>query len=72
MLLKHGASAVFTQSDGIAPVHIAAQNGFVDIAESLLQHRPETIQSKDKAGHTPLYYAAANNQSEMVKLLLEK
>ena len=73
-LLTHKANISAVQKDGLTPIHIAAEKGFTEIVNILLQKKSDLI--NDRAGkvrnHTPLYFATTSNQSGMVKFLLQR
>ena len=56
----------------VAPIHIAAQQGRIGIAEVLLEHDESCKDMLDTQHRSPLHYAAKNNQVEMIKFLLSK
>ena len=56
----------------VAPIHIAAQQGNIDIAKVLLEHDESCKDLLDSERRSPLHYAAKNNQVEMIELLLSK
>ena len=51
-------------------IFAAAQAGDIEKAAALLKTDPALVFIKDKTGHTPLHYAAANGRVAMAKLLL--
>lgn len=53
-------------------IHLAALHGHLDIVQYLLKKNPDSIESADIFGSTPLMYAASNDSYEVVKFLLEK
>lgn len=55
--------------DGRTPLHLAALDGGLDVAEVLLAHRVE-VNAADNLGETPLHYAAFKGHIELVRLLL--
>lgn len=60
---------------GYTVLHIASRGGHSDILKSLLSHSKilsEEINRVSDAGDTPLAIACANQQTECVKILLEK
>ena len=72
-LLQHGATVDGTTKEGLAPIHIAAQGGFTEVAEVLLKHRDDIINSKDtEQNFTPVYHAANHRKMGAVKLFLQK
>ena len=52
-------------------LHIAAEKGFRDIAELLLEHGAD-VNLQDGEGNTPLHYAARNFDAEMICFLVKK
>jgi ankyrin repeat protein len=54
---------------GFTPLHIAAANGYRDIAEFLLAHGAD-VNAKNNDGWTPLYIAANYGQGDIAGLLL--
>ena len=53
-------------------LHLAAREGWMDIAINLITKHKYDINSKDSHGHTPLYYAVINNHLEVVKYFIDK
>ena len=71
-LLDHGASAAYIEPHyGRSLLHLAAIKGFRDIAERLVTHGAD-IMAPDRAGRTPLYYAARYRNPEVANYLIEK
>ena len=62
------------RTNGMAPIHITAQKGCIDIAELLLQtaSADDIINSKTKDNFSPIQYAGMHKQGEMVKILLQR
>ena len=60
-----------TDNESLA-IHLAADNGYVEIIDYLLQLDSKLLEVKDKDGDTPLSRAAYNGQDMVVKDLLEK
>ena len=60
--------------DGITPIHIAAQNGNIEVVKTLLTAYPNQIDCADNKGQTPLHYAAQHcrNHSEVVTELIKR
>ncbi len=67
--LNEGASANEKYDDGRAPLHIAAQKGYISIAQILLGHGAK-VAPKDKKGQTPLHLASKEGQTQMVDFLI--
>ena len=55
---------------GNAPLHIACQNGHMDLARLLLA-RGATVDLRNSAGNTPLHYAFGFTYIELAELLRE-
>jgi ankyrin repeat protein len=55
--------------DGRTPLHYAAEAGLVDTCKLLINNF--SANSKDNAGHTPLFMAASKGSLRCVSLLLE-
>lgn len=71
MLSEYSADPLAKDADHQAPLHIAAINGYVDVAEALIaQHK--NIDVAGKRGMTPLMFAAAAGKTSVVGLLLRK
>ena len=56
--------------DGITPLHMAAQEGHLDIVRYLVERGADFNQA-DKWGQTPLHAAAYNGHIEVVRYLIE-
>ena len=66
----HETKIVFNKNSHTA-LHIAAEEGFKDIAELLLEHGAD-VNLQDGKGDTPLHYAARNFDAEMICFLVKK
>ena len=51
-------------------LHLAAENGHLEVVRLLLATGKAEVDSKDKYGRTPLSWAAENGHLEVVRLLL--
>jgi ankyrin repeat protein len=73
-LVRTGADLLALKQDDVSPMHIAARLGFNHIAEELMTRgaREDVVNRLDSGHQTPLHYAAAQNQVEMIKFLLEQ
>jgi len=71
LLLDRGADVNFPNEEGRTPLSIAASKGNKDGLEILLKQPNIAINQMDKTNKTPLMYAAQDNQTQCVKLLLE-
>ena len=74
MLIEHGADVCITTRGGMAPIHIAAQEGFTGVAEILLKCKEDIINHADETSrkNTPLLYALISKRKSMVELLLQR
>mmetsp|Transcript_6435 Transcript_6435/g.6324 ORF Transcript_6435/g.6324 Transcript_6435/m.6324 type:complete len:616 (+) Transcript_6435:1-1848(+) len=70
-LLSNGANANISDIQGFTPLHFAAQNGFVDSVNELIESRAD-INAKNINNDTPLHLAVRNNYRNCVELLLER
>lgn len=69
-LIAEGASVnLGDQQRHITPLHLAAESGHKDSVLSLLNE--QNINAADSDGFTPLYYAAAHGQLEVVNIILD-
>ena len=71
-LLQDNPGLIYAKDeDGFTPLHLAAANGYKDMAELLLANKAE-VNSKDNAGGTPLHQAAAarGQHSDLAEMLL--
>jgi ankyrin repeat protein len=64
-----GARPDIQNKDGVTPLAIAAQIGWVEGADVLLKRRA-TVDAPSRQGQTPLILAVQNRDVEMVRLLL--
>jgi uncharacterized protein len=73
MLLKGGAN-VQGKALGVTPLHLAAQKGYVELAEVLLAHGADVNASVKSRGEmvTPLAVALKADQKKMAELLRSK
>jgi len=71
-LIKAGADPNIKDcTDGKTPLHIAAQNGLVEVVKVLLNTQEIEIDAKDNEfGITALYLASQNGHTEIVELLI--
>ena len=70
---KNGKSPVLIIDYTRLPMlHLAAHQGWMDIAIDLITKYKCDINSKDSNGRTPLYYAVINNHLEVVKYLIDE
>src|SRR6266568_779470 len=71
-LIKNSPDVVFSKDeDGFTPLHLAAANGYKDIAELLLASKAD-IEATDNSGSTPLHQAVAASaeHSDLVEVLI--
>ncbi|UCD06185.1 MAG: ankyrin repeat domain-containing protein [candidate division WOR-3 bacterium] len=53
-----------------AEIHDVSQQGDIDSVKTLVQAEPELVNLTDETGNTPLHYAVAGGQAEVVKFLI--
>ena len=69
LLLKNGADANAKAKNGLAPMHLCAQENRVNVAAILASNGAE-LDSETKAGYTPLHVACHFGSLDMVRFLL--
>ncbi|KAL8748477.1 MAG: hypothetical protein Q9184_007276 [Pyrenodesmia sp. 2 TL-2023] len=77
LLLANGAD--FTATDGVGPLHVAAEQGKPRIVEILVNHLESSgnrsiedqINLRSHLGKSPLHYAAARNRTRVSEFLLQ-
>ena len=72
VLLKFKAASSRPNGDDVVPMHIAAAQGYVEIAEVLLRSDKNCKDCSDKLQQTPLHYAARTDQVKMIDFLIKK
>ncbi|CAN6336394.1 unnamed protein product [Urochloa humidicola] len=70
LLLSHGADANNTDLGGIAPLHIAAERGFYEVAELLLSEGAD-VDPLCENGGAPIHIAAKHGHAKVLELLLQ-
>ena len=70
LLLDHGSDAHVCNNLGKTPLHLAAENGYLELTRKLLQLNVE-VNSRDKNGATPLLFASGNGHMGVSQLLLD-
>uniref|UniRef100_A0A671WG92 Glutamic--pyruvic transaminase n=1 Tax=Sparus aurata TaxID=8175 RepID=A0A671WG92_SPAAU len=68
-LVQSGADLNTQDDNGATLLHIASANGYISVAELLLEHRAQ-VEVKDCDGWTPLHAASCWGQIQMVELLV--
>ena len=68
MLAENPAMANAKDNDGFTPLHKAAHQGYVDVADFLINNGAY-IDAKTNNGFTPLHLAAFKNNEDMIGLL---
>ena len=69
LLLKNGADPNAKAKNGLAPMHLCAQEDRVNVAAILASNGAE-LDSETKAGYTPLHVACHFGSLSMVRFLL--
>ena len=72
VLLESKAEIRRPNSAKAAPIHIAAAQGYVEIAKKLLDSDDSCKNFLDNQQQSPLHYAARANQDRMIKFLISK
>src|SRR5437764_2994706 len=67
--LDAGASADLTDDAGVTPLMVAAMHGDLEMVRALIGHLTD-VATRDRAGHSALYYAVNTQKIEIVDLLL--
>ncbi len=68
--IARGASLSATDDDGDTPLHLAALQGFVQVAEILIDARANLEATEDN-GFTPLHNGAYNGHVNVIRVLLD-
>jgi len=69
-LLEFGVSMQRKDESGKTVLHMAVEQGRLDIVELLLKFGHAQVDPRDAEGKTPLHYAAARNDETLSKLLM--
>ncbi|XP_067946022.1 uncharacterized protein [Watersipora subatra] len=69
-LLSNGAQVVADES-GSTAIHVAAQNGFAEVARLLLEHGTD-VDLPDSNGYTALHKAAGQGHLDVLELLINE
>lgn len=68
-LVEQGSDVNAKDSQGVTPLHYAAQMGHIEIMEILISRGADVNVSTSKDGAAPIHLASANGQLEAVRLL---
>ncbi|XP_076014500.1 protein phosphatase 1 regulatory subunit 16A isoform X2 [Genypterus blacodes] len=68
-LVESGSDLNIQDDNGATLLHIASANGFLSVAELLLEHKVQ-VEVKDLDGWTPLHAASCWGQIQLVELLV--
>lgn len=69
-IAKRGGDLEFINSDGATPLHVAAANGFQEVAEFLLDHHV-SVDRRDFDSWQPIHAAACWLQPEILEILVK-
>ena len=72
VLLLYLADPIAQKIYDVSPLHIAAKEGYTDIADMLLQYEQTKLDTADDDSETPLHYAVKHSQDGMIRFLLDK
>lgn len=70
-LIEYGADVNLPKSSKNAPLYIVAGNGYIDIAETLINTSLCDVNSKNIDDNTPLMFAADQGHVDIVSILLD-
>lgn len=71
-LIADNSGSIFSIDDSANTLaHIAAENGFIDVLEYLLQHSLDLVRMKNHASHTSLHSAILSNQFDSINVLIK-
>ena len=70
LLIEQGLDVNAQYRHGVTLLHIAAQDGSIDVVRLLLSEGA-ALEVKDNNGYTALFHAAGTDRLEIVKLLLQ-
>lgn len=71
-LLEMNADPTLRDNEGMTALDRAAYHGHIQVAEALIQRKPEILSYKDGANRTALHKAIISYQSEFAYMLLDK
>ena len=72
LLIDKGADVYAKSEKSGAPIHMACYSGRMKLVQYLIDTFPNLLNFQDNLGMTPLYWAASNDQKEVVSYLLER
>ena len=72
LLSDYGANFHHKTEDGMNLIHVACQNGNIDILRWLAQNKDFDMNEKDTCGATGLHYASSNGHPKLVEYLLRR
>lgn len=69
MLLEAKADPLIVGAMMRQPIHIAADNGNLEMVKALIEKRPDLLEQTDEFERTPLYFAERNKHTKVVEYL---
>ncbi|KAL4788798.1 ankyrin repeat-containing domain protein [Aspergillus venezuelensis] len=71
VLLEHGAATLTKNTDGAAPLFLAAVNGDLEVAQVLVAQERSLLDVSNDDGLSPLHVAAMSGDTKMVQFLVD-
>lgn len=71
-LLKKGGDANWTNLEGETPLMVVARAGNIEAAKLLLRYKADINAKEEWGGQTPVMWAAAQSQPQMLEFLIKK
>lgn len=71
LLIRHGANASATTRSGLTALHVASIVNLRKIATLLVEQANVSVDARDDSLRTPMWYAAYNNRSRIIRMLAD-